>query len=142
MRDASALLISCALLGLLAASPVHAQESLPSPFAEYFRLSAGLLSASSETELRLDADDGTPGTVVSGEDDLENLGLRDWLGEPRSVVLIEWPERAPILLRQCDLLVELVVTGATTRRVTVRAKTTAGAAVLTPLVERSLNNPQ
>jgi hypothetical protein len=74
MRDASTLLMSCALLGVLATGAVQAQEPLDSPFAEYFRLSAGLLSAGSETELRLDADDGTPGTVVSGEDD---LGLRD-----------------------------------------------------------------
>jgi hypothetical protein len=74
MRDGSTRLITCALLGLLAAQDASAQDSIGSPFADYFRLSAGLLSASSETELRLDADDGTPGTVVSGEDD---LGLRD-----------------------------------------------------------------
>jgi hypothetical protein len=74
MRYGSTLLIGCGLLGLLATSGVRAQDTLASPFSEYFRLSAGLLSASSETELRLDGDDGTPGTAVSGEDD---LGLRD-----------------------------------------------------------------
>jgi hypothetical protein len=74
MRDGSTLLLSCALLGLFAGQGARAQETIGSPFADYFRLTAGLLSASSETELRLDADDGTPGTVVSGEDD---LGLRD-----------------------------------------------------------------
>ena len=74
MRGGSTLLTGCALLGMLAAQSASAQETLVSPFEEYFRLSAGLLSASSETKLRLDADDGTPGTVVSGEDD---LGLRD-----------------------------------------------------------------
>jgi tRNA threonylcarbamoyladenosine biosynthesis protein TsaE len=77
---------------------------------------------------------------LSGEGELENLGLRDWLGEPRTVLLIEWPERAPTLLRRCDLLLEFVVTGATTRRVTARARTPAGAALLTPLLERDLNN--
>lgn len=74
MRDGSALLASCALIGVLAAQDVRAQDALVSPLEDYFRLTAGLLSASSETELRLDADDGTQGTVVSGEDD---LGLRD-----------------------------------------------------------------
>ena len=78
---------------------------------------------------------------LSGEDELENLGLRDWLGEPRTVLLVEWPERAPTLLRQCDLLIELTVTGAITRRVAVRGRTPAGVEVLTPLVERSLNKP-
>jgi hypothetical protein len=74
MRDGSKLLMSCALLGVLAAPGARAQEAIVSPLEDYFRLTAGLLSASSETEMRLDADDGTPGTVVSGEDD---LGLRD-----------------------------------------------------------------
>ena len=74
MRDGSALLASCALVGVLATQGARAQEPLMSPTEDYFRLTAGLLSAGSETELRLDADDGTQGTVVSGEDD---LGLRD-----------------------------------------------------------------
>ena len=74
MRDGSTWVMTCALLGVLAAQNARAQETIGSPFADYFRLSAGLLSASAETEMRLDADDGTLGTVVSGEDD---LGLRD-----------------------------------------------------------------
>jgi hypothetical protein len=74
MRDGSALLMSCALVGVLATHGAHAQDALASPFEDYFRLSAGLLSATSQTEMRLDADDGTLGTVVSGEED---LGLRE-----------------------------------------------------------------
>ncbi len=74
MRDVASWLMGCALLGVLATSGARAQEGLVSPLEDYFRLTAGLLSASSETELRLDADNGTPGTVVSAEDD---LGLRD-----------------------------------------------------------------
>ena len=74
MRDGSMLLMSCALAGVLATHGARAQDRLVSPFEDYFRLTAGLLSASSQTEMRLDADDGTPGTVVSGEDD---LGLRE-----------------------------------------------------------------
>lgn len=74
MRDGSTWVMTCMLLGVLTTPSAHAQETISSPFADYFRLSAGLLSASAETEMRLDADDGTLGTVVSGEDD---LGLRD-----------------------------------------------------------------
>jgi hypothetical protein len=62
------------IAGLLTANAVGAQEQFASPFDDHFRLTAGLLSASSETEMRLDADDGTPGTLVDAESD---LGLRD-----------------------------------------------------------------
>lgn len=47
-----------------------AQDSIGRPFDDHFRLTAGLLSATADTELRLDADDGTLGTPVSAEDDL------------------------------------------------------------------------
>lgn len=63
-----------AVIGLLAARAAGAEEGLASPLEDHFRLTAGLLSATSDTELRLDADDGTPGTLVSAEDD---LGLRE-----------------------------------------------------------------
>lgn len=68
------LLASCALIGLLATQGAGAQEELASPLEDHFRLSAGVLSTTSDTELRLDADDGTPGTLISAEDD---LGLRE-----------------------------------------------------------------
>lgn len=51
-----------------------AQDKLGSPNGERFRLSAGMFSFDTETDVRIDADDGTEGTVVSGEED---LGLRD-----------------------------------------------------------------
>jgi Outer membrane protein beta-barrel domain len=59
---------------LLMAGTSGAQEPLDTPFNDHFRLTAGLLSATADTELRLDADDGTTGTPVSAEDD---LGLAD-----------------------------------------------------------------
>lgn len=61
-------LLSCA------APLAYAQDELGSPNEERFRLSAGVFSTDTETEVRLDADDGTEGTVVNGEED---LGLRD-----------------------------------------------------------------
>ena len=42
---------------------------------------------------------------LGGDAELENLGLRDWLGDPSTWVLVEWPERAPQLARRCDLLI-------------------------------------
>lgn len=74
MREAQWLLAGCVLAGLCLARAAHAQEEIASPFEDHFRLTSGLLSTSTETELRLDADDGTPGTLVSGESD---LGLRE-----------------------------------------------------------------
>jgi hypothetical protein len=63
-----------ALSFLFMAGPGQAQEAIDTPFNDNVRLTAGLLSATADTELRLDADDGTTGTPVSGEDD---LGLAD-----------------------------------------------------------------
>ena len=63
-----------ALSFLFLAGPGQAQEAIDTPFNDHVRLTAGLLSATADTELRLDADDGTTGTPVSGEDD---LGLAD-----------------------------------------------------------------
>ena len=70
---------SLALAALCLASwivPAQAQETkaMGSPFDDHVRLTAGLLSATADTELRLDADDGTRGTPLSAEDD---LGLAD-----------------------------------------------------------------
>lgn len=74
MRETQWLLAGCVLAGLCLARAAHAQEEIASPFEDHFRLTSGLLSTTTETELRLDADDGTPGTLVSGESD---LGLRE-----------------------------------------------------------------
>ena len=53
-----------------------------------------------------------------GEDELENLGLRDWLAEPVCWIAVEWPERAPQLAARCDLTLEFAVTASGGRRVT------------------------
>lgn len=74
MRKSQWLLAGCVFAGMLTLNTASAQEEIASPFEDHFRLTAGLLSANSDTELRLDADDGTPGTLVSAETD---LGLRD-----------------------------------------------------------------
>ena len=73
---------------------------------------------------------------LGGEEELENLGLRDWLGEPRTVLLVEWPERAPGLAARCDVLLEFMVSGPAARRVAVRAESRAGHEIAAALVER------
>jgi hypothetical protein len=64
----------CLLLLARAGFAQDTQDALGSPFDDHFRLTAALLSATADTQLRLDADDGTPGTPISAEDD---LGLSD-----------------------------------------------------------------
>ncbi len=67
--------VAIATCVLASAAPlVLAQNKLGSPHEERFRLSAGLFSADTDTDMRLDADDGTLGTEVSAEED---LGLAD-----------------------------------------------------------------
>lgn len=65
-----------ALVFLAGAAPIALaqQDSFGSPQDDRFRITAGIFSASTQTDLRLDADNGAPGTELSAEDD---LGLRD-----------------------------------------------------------------
>jgi tRNA threonylcarbamoyladenosine biosynthesis protein TsaE len=67
---------------------------------------------------------------LRGDEELENLGLRDWLDEPTTWTLVEWPERAARLARRCDLRLELAVTGPAGRRLVARPATPAGARAL------------
>jgi hypothetical protein len=73
----AALLVICAV-------PAHAERDprsgapirpddkreIPSPITDHFYIRGTLFSAHAQTELRVDARDGTPGTLVSGESDL------------------------------------------------------------------------
>src|SRR5512139_586690 len=77
---------------------------------------------------------------LTGDAELENLGLRDWLADPRTWVVFEWPERAPGLARRCDLVLEFVDTGDNARRVTLRAVTRAGIEALEHSRQAGFNN--
>ena len=77
---------------------------------------------------------------LRGEDELEHLGLRDWLAEPNCWIAVEWPERAPQLAQRCDLELEFAVTGASARRVSVRSGTSTGIEALTVLRHAGFNN--
>lgn len=78
---------------------------------------------------------------LGGDAELENLGLRDWLAEPKSWILVEWPERAPQLARRCDLVIAFVELGETGRRVVLEPATLAGIEALTLVRHQGSNNP-
>lgn len=64
---------------------------------------------------------------LADEQDLEPLGVRDWLGrETPTWMLVEWPERAPPLERACDLTLEFRYAGPTGRDIELSARSEAG----------------
>jgi tRNA threonylcarbamoyladenosine biosynthesis protein TsaE len=63
---------------------------------------------------------------LADDSELENLGLRDWLAEPRIWLLVEWPERAESLAALFDLTLEFQVADARSRRIVAVAHTGAG----------------
>ena len=67
---------------------------------------------------------------LAGEEELENLGVRDWLAQPDTWMLVEWPERAPRLEQRCDLLLDFKFLDPAGRSVTFAASTEAGIAAL------------
>lgn len=70
---------------------------------------------------------------LRGAEELENLGLRDWLAEPRQWIAVEWPERAPELAERCDLTLEFAISASGGRRVTATANTRLGIVALKAL---------
>lgn len=67
--------------------------------------------------------------LASGEE-LENLGVRDWLARPDLWLLAEWPERADRLFAHCDLIVDFRITGTSSRCVEMASGSDAGRAAL------------
>jgi tRNA threonylcarbamoyladenosine biosynthesis protein TsaE len=63
---------------------------------------------------------------LRGDDELEHLGLRDWLAEPKCWIAVEWPERAPRLAARCDVTLDFAVTATGGRRAVATAGTRAG----------------
>jgi tRNA threonylcarbamoyladenosine biosynthesis protein TsaE len=70
---------------------------------------------------------------LSGDEDLEQLGLRDFLAEPERWLAVEWPERAPQLAARCDLTLAFAIAGGDGRRVSATAHTPAGTEALKAL---------
>jgi tRNA threonylcarbamoyladenosine biosynthesis protein TsaE len=67
---------------------------------------------------------------LGGDAELENLGLRDWLADRDTWILLEWPERAPRLAEHCDLWLEFADGGGAARRLVLRAVTDTGIGAL------------
>ena len=63
---------------------------------------------------------------LRGAEELENLGLRDWLEEPQRWIAVEWPERAPELAERCDLTLEFAIPPSGGRRMTATPQTHLG----------------
>src|SRR5690606_27951103 len=63
---------------------------------------------------------------LAGEEELENLGVRDWLAEPNVWLFVEWLERAPQLAARADLVLDLEPTGPTARRLVLRGQSETG----------------
>jgi tRNA threonylcarbamoyladenosine biosynthesis protein TsaE len=70
---------------------------------------------------------------LRGGQELENLGLRDWLAESKRWIAVEWPERAPELAERCDLTLTLTMSQAAGRLLTITAGTSTGREALTSL---------
>lgn len=77
---------------------------------------------------------------LRGADELENLGLRDWLAEPARWIAVEWPERAPQLAERCDLMLELATPAPGRRRLTVTASSRGGIEALRSVRHEAFNN--
>ena len=75
--------------------------------------------------------------LADGEE-LENLGVRDWLADPEAWLLVEWPERADTILAASDVLLRFDIEGTTARRLTARAQTEAGMAAIGTVAEPPL----
>jgi tRNA threonylcarbamoyladenosine biosynthesis protein TsaE len=77
---------------------------------------------------------------LRGGDELENLGLRDWLAESSRWIAVEWPERAPQLAERCDLTLEFAIAGLNRRRVTMIGASRLGNEALMSVRHDVFNN--
>jgi tRNA threonylcarbamoyladenosine biosynthesis protein TsaE len=77
---------------------------------------------------------------LSGDAELENLGVRDWLAERAVWIVLEWPERAPAFARRCDLLLTFADHGANARRVAFKGLTDTGITALEQGCQPGFNN--
>lgn len=69
---------------------------------------------------------------IHGDDELAQLGIRDWQEQPGCWVLAEWPQRAPGWCARCDMLIQIEILEAQARRIHCTAGTPAAARWLAP----------
>lgn len=62
--------------------------------------------------------------------EIDQLGLRDWLGQPGCWLFAEWPQRVPAWEADCDLLIDLSIRAGEARQLRWQARTETGRAGL------------
>jgi tRNA threonylcarbamoyladenosine biosynthesis protein TsaE len=77
---------------------------------------------------------------LRAEEELESLGLRDWLAEPALWLAVEWPERAAQLAARCDINLAFAVTRSGGRTVTASPGTALGIEALRSVRHGVFNN--
>jgi tRNA threonylcarbamoyladenosine biosynthesis protein TsaE len=70
---------------------------------------------------------------LDSDEDLEAIGVRDWLQHNDVCLLAEWPGRAPRFERRCDVLVDFEIVTPEARMLGCRAQTPVGRAALAAL---------
>lgn len=73
-------------------------------------------------------------------EELEFLGVRDWLSERATLLLVEWPERGAGGLPAADVLLALQHAGGNRRQLTMTARSPAGERLLARLRATNRSN--
>ncbi len=73
-------------------------------------------------------------------EDLEDLGIRDWLSQGRTWLLIEWPDRVPTLKMRCDVLIRLEFMELSSRFVSLIGQTHRGRVIVKALLDPKKNS--
>lgn len=72
--------------------------------------------------------------------EIERLGIRDWLTEPRAWLVVEWPERVPELLACADLTIELEIASEHARKLVFCSRTEQGGKALAAVSDLDSSN--
>lgn len=73
-------------------------------------------------------------------EEFEFLGVRDWLAEPGTWLLVEWPARAPRLADRADLMVSIEIGAGEARRVIAAPHTSTGWRAVASISDLDSNN--
>ena len=71
--------------------------------------------------------------------ELEFLGLRDWLAQPKVWILVEWPERSDSLVAALDLEIRIAIAGEDSRALEPAALTERGRRALGAWLDQDIN---
>lgn len=77
---------------------------------------------------------------LAGSEEIEYLGVRDWLAEPGTWLLVEWPERAPQLIDRADLTISIEIGAGEARRIGFSPKSETGQTLIEALFDFNSSN--